>query len=180
MQKKKETQTEELYNKFGLDFDFTLGDLEANLAGFMSHRQKQSRWKGLRFAAKFFLFAVIVYIVFVNVLQFMSVMSDSDAMGLHMSMIIFVVIIASIVAYPLFSHIQELKRGRVQSLLSAVRIEMRHVGKQGLKPFLVAGEHVFILPNDIDATLWKPELMYRIFFLPKNKTILSIEEVLPQ
>src|SRR5688572_30640742 len=47
MQKKKEQLAQEVYIGLSEGIKFTAGDLEANRAGFISHRQKKQQSKGL-------------------------------------------------------------------------------------------------------------------------------------
>jgi hypothetical protein len=180
MQKKKEAASEELYDELGRVFNFTRGDLEANRAGFITWRQKQIRWREVYRFLYLILFMAIPYVSIAAVVQlFEDNVEMRSSIFWVMSFFVFIMTALLLWASRLIPTSYDLGTGRVTSLVGEGRIEIRSIPKQGEIPHFVIEKLVQPFSRNSNFRLSKP-CLYRVYFMPKSKRIISIEEVLQE
>jgi hypothetical protein len=72
MQKKKEQSSEEFYGDLGNAFNFTYGDLQANQAGFISHRQAKIQRSGALRLSLFLIGAACFVVILYGIVHYFS------------------------------------------------------------------------------------------------------------
>jgi hypothetical protein len=177
MQKKKKQPSEALYGKYGEAFNFTFGDLQSNRAGFITWRQKRIISKeGLNAISRFLVMAVFFFILGI----LMSWRSNETQAISRMVWLMFALVVAIGVTWFLIFGMHNMfwdfGSGRVQHIVRHVKPESRYIQKQGNRPFLTAGDIEFSLPLNLADFEWK-DSPYRIFYLPRSKVILAVEEI---
>lgn len=178
MQKKKELVREELYGELGRNFNFTQGDLESNRAGFVTWRQKQIKWREVYHVLYSILFLAIGYL---SIAAFGQLFEDNTEMksNIFWFMSVFSLVITSLIVlgFGLIPLFYDLLTGRVTSIVGEPRIEIHSIPKRGNTPHFVIGKLKQRLGRN--SKLMLKSCPYRVYFMPKSRRIISVEEVLP-
>jgi hypothetical protein len=183
MQKKKSQSSEELYGELGAAFNFTQGDLEANRAGFMSHRQRQLQ--------KLYLLAhvppLILLVLFAAPISLIISLYPENGLSFGAALFLLIMLLCISVipityviwftANKVLKAFYDIRASRVAKVVSRVTTILRPVYR-GDTLFLIAGEQEFELGSIERGVLWRP-FVYKIYFLPHQRKIVSLEEVLP-
>jgi hypothetical protein len=182
---KKKNEGEELYGELGQAFNFTQGDLEANRAGFMSFRQRRLQiWR--LFAH--FPFVLIMLVLFASPIPLLISFYSENGLSFGAKLFLLIVFfclsvlpitrIIWITAVEVSKTFHDIRDSHVGKIVSSVSTIPRSVYR-GVTLFLVAGEEEFELGSMQRNILWKP-FLYKIYFLPHKRKILSLEEILPE
>lgn len=177
MQKKKETQIEELYGELGTAFNFTHGDLEANRAGFITARQKHElrlRFVEQRIIPVSIILASTISLVIMGV-SFPTY--SRSTCGVLMALILLIITpLLFIEGWRVLAS--DLRDGKVQRLEGIAR-EIG-VGKAWRKAFVVVENEVEFKLNRKQYRLTNGHGRFVIYTVPKSRKIVAIEEVLPE
>jgi hypothetical protein len=176
MQKKKTSESEELYGELGHAFNFTQGDLEANRAGLISERQNEIQKEHVYWHFRFLLLVSIVMSIFWGYL-FMVYFPASARHFLLPQVCIWLSItgifsllslnaIAGAILYRYDSK-TELNEGRVETASGQIVV----VSNRGT---VCVGDTKL---NCTAVTYPYGDLSYVAYYLPKTKQIISVEEL---
>lgn len=183
MQKKKELSSETFYGELGQVFNFTTGDLEANRAGFLSYRQKQIRQETLVAWGLSILVGWIMLLAAetIGIFFVIGFVKDLALIVLFSSLII---IVPNLCLFGLLRllfawHGRELRERRIEKMTTRLKVELRPNSKWGEVAYLMTDNMEFLLEQRARTVEFKP-LPYCIYFLPESKTLLSIEQALPE
>ena len=182
MQKKKLGESEALYGELGQAFNFTHGDLEANRAGFLSFRQKREQKKrGYSFAAmialpSILLIAIIAFILFVSSSQQNpnSVWTSPVPLPLVVCFFLPIVLLILVWVVGMMVYYKRSQYDLQKSRIEKISGQIRQI--TGSDTQLRVGSEELNSPIAFADYSWG-DLSYMVYYLPHEKQIVSIEEI---